>query len=153
MKIENYFMVTLQQLEADIVTAIKSKDQIKVDTLRGLKVRLQNEKISRMADLSEDQMVSLVKSEIKRRREAAESFSAGNRAEMADKELAEAKILQAYLPAQMSEAEILAAIDQVVAAGGFTAADFGKAMGAVKAKVGQNADGAVVAKLLKEKLK
>ena len=72
---------------------------------------------------------------------------------MAAKELAEAKILESYMPAQMSEAEILTVIESVVAEGGFTAADFGKAMGAVKAKVGQNADGAVVAKLLKEKLK
>jgi len=132
---------------------MKAKDQTTVDTLRGLKVRLQNEKISKMHDLSAEDIVALVKSEIKRRKEAAESFTAGNRAEMAEKELAEVQILQKYLPAQMSETEIISIIEEVLASNSFTAADFGKAMGAVKAKVGQNADGAVVAKLLKEKLK
>src|ERR1700722_18668230 len=127
-------MITLSQLESELVSAMKAKDQLTVDTLRGLKVRLQNEKISKMADLSEEQVNSLLKSEIKRRKEAAESFSAGNRTDMAEKELAEAKILEKYLPPQMSEAEISAVIDEVVAAASFTSADFGKAMGAVKAK-------------------
>ncbi len=146
-------MVTLQQIESEIVTAIKSKDQLMVGTLRALKVRLQNEKIAKMKDLSEEDITALVKSEIKRRKEAVESFTNGDRAEMAAKELAEAKILEKYLPQQLSEAEILGVIDEVVSQGNFTAADFGKAMGAVKAKVGQSADGALVAKLLKEKLK
>jgi uncharacterized protein YqeY len=146
-------MITLSQLESELVSAMKAKDQLLVDTLRGLKVRLQNEKISKMADLTEEQVTALVKSEIKRRKEAAESFSAGGRSDMAEKELAEAKILEAYMPEQMSEAEILSLVDSVVAAGNFTAADFGKAMGMVKAKVGQAADGGTVARLLKERLR
>ena len=149
----NILMITLSQLESELVSAMKAKDQLLVDTLRGLKVRLQNEKISKMADLTEEQVTALVKSEIKRRKEAAESFSAGGRSDMAEKELAEAKILEAYMPEQMSEAEILSLVDSVVAAGNFTAADFGKAMGMVKAKVGQAADGGTVARLLKERLR
>jgi uncharacterized protein len=156
-------MLNLQQIESDLTVAMKAKNQIAVDTLRGLKVRLQNEKISRMSrgagsgsagrDLEEADIVALVKSEIKRRREAAESFTAGGRAEMAEKELAEAKILENYMPAQMSEQDILKQIEEIIAQNGFTAADFGKAMGALKSKVGQSADGSLMAKLLKEKLK
>jgi uncharacterized protein len=146
-------MLSLSQIESDLTTAMKAKNQIAVDTLRGLKVRLQNEKISKMRELEEADMVALVKSEIKRRKEAAESFTTGGRADMAEKELAEAKILEAYMPQQLSELEIGKIIDEVINENNFGAADFGKAMGSLKAKVGNGADGALMAKLLKEKLK
>ena len=133
-------MLSLQQIESDLTLAMKAKNQIAVDTLRGLKVRLQ---IS----------MALVKSEIKRRKEAAESFTAGGRPEMAEKELAEAKILEGYMPEQMPEADIVKIIDEIIAQNSFIAADFGKAMGMLKSKIGQSADGALMARLLKEKLK
>jgi uncharacterized protein YqeY len=158
-------MLNLQQIESDLTIAMKAKNQIAVDTLRGLKVRLQNEKTAAgrpeqsegslpgKKELTESEIIALVKSEIKRRKEAAESFTSGGRAEMAEKELAEAKILENYMPAQMSEPELSKIIDEVIAGNNFTAADFGKAMGALKSKVGQSADGGLMARLLKEKLK
>jgi hypothetical protein len=146
-------MLSLQQIESDLTLAMKAKNQIAVDTLRGLKVRLQNDKIAKMRDLTEADVVALVKSEIKRRKEAAESFTAGGRPEMAEKELAEAKILEGYMPEQMPEADIVKIIDEIIAQNSFIAADFGKAMGMLKSKIGQSADGALMAKLLKEKLK
>ena len=168
-------MLSLSQIESDLTLAMKAKNQIAVDTLRGLKVRLQNDKISKMSrgagsqakpdqalpggkysagsDLTEAEIIPLVKSEIKRRKEAVESFTAGGRPEMAEKELAESKILEGYMPQQMSEADILKVIDEIIAQNGFTAADFGKAMGALKSKIGQNADGGLMARLLKEKLR
>lgn len=155
-------MISLEQIETELITAMKAKDQVAVDTLRGLKVRLQNERIAKKSreagsgsagDVSQEDIISLVKSEIKRRKEAAESFTSGGRAEMAEKELAEAKILEKYLPAQLSEEELSSLIDAAILENGFTAGDFGKAMGSLKAKVGQSADGAMLAKILKEKLK
>ena len=146
-------MITLSQIESDLTAAMKAKDQMSVETLRGLKVRIQNEKISKQKDLTDEDLVSLVKSEIKRRKEAAESFKTGDRPEQAEKELAEAEILQKYLPAQMSEEDISKLVDEAISQNSFTAADFGKAMGVLKQKTGQNADGAVVARILKEKLK
>jgi hypothetical protein len=146
-------MLSLSQIESDLTAAMKARNQLATDTLRGLKVRLQNEKISKMRDLTEADVVALVKSEIKRRKEAAEGFTAGGRDQMAEKELAEAKILESYMPEQMSEADIVKIIDEIIAQNSFTVADFGKAMGQLKAKAGQNADGALMAKLLKEKLK
>ena len=146
-------MISLKQIETDLITAMKAKDQTAIDTLRALKVRAQNEKIAKGHDVTDEEMIALIKSEIKRRKEAAESFTSGGRADSADKELAEATILEKYLPAQMSEQEIAVLVEQIIQEHGFTATDFGKAMGQLKAKVGQSADGGMMAKILKEKLK
>ena len=97
--------------------------------------------------------MGLVRSEIKKRKEASESFKSGGRTELSDKELKEAEILGKYLPAQMGEADLIKILEAVIQEGSFTAQDFGKAMGAVKAKVGNAAEGGTLAKLLKEKLK
>ena len=144
-------MISLDQIEKDLTVAMKAKDQIAVDTLRGLKTRLQNEKIAKVKDLSEADILALIRSEVKRRKEAAESFKTGNRPEMEKKELLEAEILSQYLPAQMSEDQLAVIIDKAIV--GATPADFGKVMGKLKAEVGDKADGAMLAKLLKEKLK
>lgn len=144
-------MISLSQIEQELVTAMKAKDQVAVETLRGLKTRVQNEKISKGRDLEEADIIVLIRSEVKRRKEAAQTYVTGARQELADKELTEAEILQKYLPAQMSEKELSDLIEKETA--GLTAADFGKAMGKLKAQVGDKADGAVLAKLLKEKLK
>lgn len=144
-------MLNLEAIEKDLTEALKARDQIRTDTLRGLKTRLQNEQIANMSDLTEDQVFSLIRSEVKRRKEAAEGFRQGDRAEMADKELAEAEILSKYLPQGPSEAEITAKIDQLIAEHSFTAKDFGQAMGKLKAAL-PTADGGELAKLLKEKL-
>lgn len=147
-------MISLKQIETDLVTAMKAKDQIAVGVLRGLKTRIQNEKVSKMVEeLSEDEILALVRSEIKKRKEAAAGFEKGGNVESSQKELSEAEILAKFLPPQMSEEEIAKMAEEVIASGNFVAADFGKAMGALKAKVGSNADGALVAKILKEKLK
>ncbi len=148
-----YFMINLQQIETDLTAAIKAKRQIAVDTLRGLKARVQNEKIAKTKpELSEDELLGLVRSEIKRRKEAAESFAKGGRPELREKELAEAEILQNYLPAQMSEEAVAHLAGQIISDNNFTAADFGRAMGILKAKVGAAAEGGLLAKILKEKL-
>ena len=147
-------MISLKQIETDLITAMKAKDQLAVEVLRGLKTRIQNERVSKMLEeLPENDILALVRSEIKRRKEAAEAFEKGGNIESKEKELKEAEILLKFLPPQMSEEEIGKMAEEVIASGSFTAADFGKAMGALKAKVGTNADGATVAKILKEKLK
>src|SRR6185437_7162770 len=108
-------MLSLSQIESDLKDALKARDQIAVDTLRGLKTRIQNEQIAKMKELAEADIISLIRSEVKRRKEAVESFTTGNRPEMAEKEMTEAKILEKYLPAQMSEADLAALVDKVVA--------------------------------------
>lgn len=147
-------MISLAQIEQDLVSAMKAKDQILVGVLRGLKTRIQNEKVSKMlSELSEAEILPLIRSEIKKRKEAAEGYRQGGNKEAEEKELKESEILSKYLPAQMSEEDIAKMAEEIISSGGFTSVDFGKAMGQLKAKVGPNADGATVAKVLKEKLK
>ncbi len=144
--------ITLAGIEADLTKALKARDSLATDTLRGLKVRIQNEQISKMRELSQDDLTALVRSEMKRRQEAAEAFSGAGRTETAEKELAEAKVLSAYLPPQLSEGDIKKMVAEVVAEGSFTAKDFGAAMGKLKARAGSGADGGTLARLLKESL-
>jgi uncharacterized protein len=143
-------MVTLLTIEADLTEALKARDSVRVDTLRGLKTRIQNEQIAKGRVLEDTELISLVRSEVKRRREAVESFSAGGRPELADKEKTEAEILSIYLPKGPSETAIVAAIEQLITDGA-TQAQFGPAMGKLKALF-PDADGGALSRLLKEKL-
>lgn len=145
-------MISLSSLDMELTKALKERNQIAVDTLRGLKTRLENERIAKGVDLDEGQILNLVASEVKRRKEAMEAFTAGGRAEMAAKEKQEAEILAAFLPPQASEDDVRAAIDAGIAKNSWTTKDFGVAMGQLKAQFGNSADGATIAKLLKEKL-
>lgn len=145
-------MINLTQIEAQLKEAMKAKRLVEVGVLRGLKTRVQNEQIAKQTELTSEEIFALIRSEIKKRKEATESFKAGGRMELADKETQEAEILSKFLPEQMSEADLLNQIEQVLATNNFTASDFGKAMGAVKVKVGNNVDNALLAKLLKERL-
>lgn len=144
--------LSLQIIEEKLVSSLRDKNPIATDTLRGLKTRITNEQISKGGELTTDEILALVKSEAKRRKEAIDAFTSGGRAEAAAKETAELEILSEFLPEQMSEQAIADIVAEKVAANNWTAADFGKAMGALKQELGSNADGAVVAKLLKEKL-
>jgi hypothetical protein len=144
-------MLNLPQIESDLATAMRSRDALAVDTLRGLKTRIQNEKIAKQRELEEADILALVKNEVKKRRESAKVYEQGGRAELAAKELSEAQILQKYLPPEISESEIADKASEVIAENAFTQKDFGQAMGKLKALL-PNADGAVLAKILKEKL-
>lgn len=145
--------LSLSHIQELLVEKLKAKDQLAADTLRALKTRIMNDQIAKGSELTSEEILSLVKSESKRRKEAAEAFTAGDRAEAAAKELAEAEILSQFLPEQVSEADITTAIEAKIASEGWTAADFGKAMGALKQHFGNSADGGTVSKILKEKLK
>ncbi len=145
--------LSLSHIQELLVEKLKAKDQLAVDTLRALKTRIMNDQIAKGSELTSEEILSLVKSESKRRKEAAEAFTAGDRAEAAAKELAEAEILSQFLPEQVSEADIATAIEAKIASEGWTTADFGKAMGALKQHFGNSADGGTVSKILKEKLK
>lgn len=144
-------MATLAEIESDVHTALKSRDMVAADTLRGLKTRIQNEQIAQGHELNEDEVTVLVSSEVKRRKEAATAFTDGGRNELAEKELAEAEILQKYLPAQVSEEDISKTAQQMAQESGWaTKKDFGPAMAALKAKYGASADSSVLAKVLQE---
>lgn len=145
-----------QLLEADLKAAMLNGDKAKAETLRGLKSALWNETIRlgvRDSGLNEEQSQKILAAESKKRQEAADLYQTGGSSERAAIELAEKTIIDAYRPEQLSRKAILKLIDeQMAAAGSSTMADMGRIIGAVKARAGSRADGALIARLVKEKL-
>ncbi|WP_321163711.1 MULTISPECIES: GatB/YqeY domain-containing protein [unclassified Nocardioides] len=145
------------RLRADLTTAIKSRDEVRSSTLRMVLTAITNAEVAGKAarELSDDDIIGVLSSEAKKRREAATAFADGGRTEMAEKETAEAAVIADYLPAQLSEQEIAdlvtAAVAQVGAAGEGMKA-MGKVMGVVTPQVKGRADGGAVAAEVRRQL-
>ncbi|MFA5967568.1 MAG: GatB/YqeY domain-containing protein [Patescibacteria group bacterium] len=137
-------------VQAELVVAMKNKDDLKLQTLRLLSNAIHNQEIAKGGELSEADLQTVVKHEVKKRKEAVESYTAGGRPEQAAKEAAEMKILEIYLPAAMSEAEVVKIVEAELAAQ--PGAAVGQIIGAVMKKAGGQADGNLVAKLVNSKL-
>ena len=147
-------MEILDRIEQDLVSSLKAKDELTTLVLRQLKTVLVNAQIANdRKDLTEDHVVKLFRSEVKKRKEAAELYTQGGRAELAAKELAEIEIVNRYLPAEMSEQKIAVKIDEVIKQLGATGPQAtGKVMAAVMKELGNAASGSVVSALVKQKL-
>lgn len=145
-----------QQIEQDVKTALLAGDALRVSTLRGLKSVLLYAKVAagkRDTGLENDEVMTLLAKEAKKRQESADMYVQGDRPESAQKELAEKAIIEAYLPAQLSVAEITAAVDAVISASGAVGlAGMGQVIGTVKQRLGASADGSIIAKIAKERL-
>lgn len=145
------------RLRADLTTAIKGRDQVRSSTLRMLLTSITNAEVAgkEQRELSDDDIIGVLTTEAKKRREAATAFEEGGRAEMAEKEKAEAVVIADYLPAQLSEEEIsaivAAAVEQTGAAGEGMRA-MGKVMGVVQPQVRGKADGGAVAAEVRRQL-
>ena len=147
-------MNTIEQIDSDLTAALKARHTAAVLTLRGIKTVLTNAEIANNRQaVSEEIAVKLLRSEVKKRNEAAALYVQGGRSELAEKELAEIVIIKKYLPAELSEDIIRAAVTQVISDSGASGPqDTGKVMGLVMAKLAGQVDGAVVSKLVKEAL-
>jgi uncharacterized protein len=142
-----------QRIEADVKTAMKSGEKEKLSTLRMLLTEIKNERIRRGSEVDEAGFVSLVRKAIKQREEAASQYRNGGREELAAKEESEQKILSAYLPAQVDEGQIRAAVEEVVAAKGLSGpAAMGPIMKEILARFGSSADGATINRIAREVL-
>ena len=145
------------RLRADLTTAMKARDEVRSSTLRMILTAITNAEVAGKTakELSDDDIVGVLSTEAKKRREAAVAFREGGRDEMAAKESAEAAVIADYLPAQLSEDEITelvtAAIAQVGAAGDGMRA-MGKVMGVVTPQTKGRADGAAVAAEVRRQL-
>ena len=145
------------RLRADLTTAIKARDEIRSSTLRMVLTAITNAEVAgtESRELSDDDIVGVLSTEAKKRREAATAFDDGDRAEMAAKERAEAAVIADYLPEQLSDEGIArivtAAVEQTGAAGQGMKA-MGKVMGVVQPQVKGRADGAVVAAEVRRQL-
>lgn len=145
------------RLRADLTTAMKGRDEVRSSTLRMVLTAITNAEVAgkEAKELTDDDVIGVLSTEAKKRREAAVAFDDGNRPEMAAKERAEAAVLADYLPQQLTVEEIsaivTAAVEQVGAAGEGMKA-MGKVMGVVQPQVKGRADGAAVAAEVRRQL-
>ncbi len=144
------------QLDNDLKAALLGGDRFRADVLRGLKAVILNEEVAqgkRDEGLDDATIEQLIAKEVKKRLDSVQQYTAAARPELAESEQAEATVLEAYLPEQISEAEILAVIDDTIAHLGVSGPQaMGQVIGAVKAKLGNTADGATIARLVKRQL-
>ena len=144
-----------ETLQADLNSAIKSRNSVVAETIRMVLTAITNEEVAgkEKKELSDAEVITVLTREAKKRREAAEAFENGGRADRAAAERAEGEVIAGYLPEQLSEDDIKKLIAETIAAVGATGpSDMGKVMGGLKAKVAGKADGALVSSLVKEAL-
>ena len=149
-------MVLKQKIDSDLKTAMLGGDRFRAEVLRGLKATILDEEVTQgKRDTGLDDLVieQLVAREIKKRNDSANQYEQAGRPELTENELNEAKILSEYLPDQMSEEEILVVVKRVIdELGAKDMSLMGQVIGAVKKELGNSADGASIAKLVKNTL-
>ncbi|MEO0948645.1 MAG: GatB/YqeY domain-containing protein [Cyanobacteria bacterium J06641_5] len=145
------------RISDEIKTAMKARDKVRLETVRGIK-KLILEKESELRakgreELNEGEEIAILSQLAKQRRDAIAQFSAGGREDLAEKEAQELAILETYLPAQLSDAEIAAEVETAIAAAGVTdAKQIGKVMGPLMKKLKGRADGQKIKALVEAKL-
>lgn len=143
------------RLRADLTTAMKARDSLRAGTLRMVLAAITNAEVAgkEARELTDDDVIGVLTSEAKKRREAAEAFDSGNRPELADKERAEAGVLADYLPTPLSDDEIAAIIAAAIEKTGAEGPrGIGPVMGVVQPQVRGRADGAAVAAEVRRQL-
>jgi uncharacterized protein YqeY len=145
------------RLRADLTTAMKSRDELRSSTLRMLLAAITTAEVAgkQPRELSDDDVVGVLSTEAKKRREAAEAFDGGGRTEQAAKERAEAQVIAEYLPAQLSGEEISALVAETIeklGAGADGQRAMGKVMGVLQPQVRGRADGGAVAAEVRRQL-
>ena len=149
-------MSTLKtQLNSDLHAAMKARDELVTSTLRMALAAVRTAEVAGKAarELSDDEVLGVLTKEAKKRREAAEAFAAGGRADSADRERAEEQVLARYLPAQLSDDELADIVRQALAGGGFSAmTQMGQAMKAAQAAAAGKAEGGRVAAEVRRQL-
>ena len=144
-----------ETLQKDLTEAIRGRDEITSGTIRMVLTAITNEEVAgkEARVLSDEEVITVLSREGKKRREAAEAFENAGRADKSALEKSEGEVIAKYLPAQLSEADIAAIIaDAIASTGAQGPGDMGKVMGAVKPKIAGKADGGLVSALVKAAL-
>ena len=147
--------MTLQEtIQSHMAEAMRSKDSLRLSVLRMMKTAVKNKEVEKMKVLDEAEVLAVLNSLVKQRRDSVEQFRSGGREELAQKEEAEIKVLEQYLPAAATDDDIRNAIEAAVKeTGAASIKDMGKVMKATLALLaGKSADGSRVSQLVKEKL-
>ena len=147
-------MTLIEKISADMVAAMRSKDQPRLMPLRMAKAALMNREVEKGRALDEAEGQQVVASLIKQRRDSVEQFTSGGRAELAARETAEIAVLEQYLPPPLDAAEVERAVDEAIRETGAAAAkDMGRVMKAVMPKLaGKGADGRTINEIVRRKL-
>ncbi|MBZ5594062.1 MAG: GatB/YqeY domain-containing protein [Acidobacteriia bacterium] len=147
-------MALLERVQADMVAAMKARDEARLNALRMIKAALQKHQVDSMKPLDEAAEQQILKQLVKQRTDAAEMFRKGGRVEQAEKEEAERVLIQSYMPAEATEDEIASAIDAALAETGVTSLkQMGVVMKAAQAKLaGKRADGKALSEKVRSRL-
>ena len=143
-----------EKITADVKSAMLAKDSVKLNTLRFLQSAIKNKEIdSRPTPITADDVMAVIKKLVKQRKESIEQFSAANRMDLADQEAAELKVLEAYMPTQMGQADVEKIVnDVIVAVGAKSVKDMGTVMKETQARTAGQADGKMISEIIKAKL-
>ena len=147
-------MALLDQIQKDMVAAMKAREELKLGALRSIKTALKKAEVDGSGKLDEKAEMQVLQRLVKQRAESAEMFHKGDRTELAEKEEAEQKLIEAYLPASASEAEMEAAVAAVIAeVGASSMKDMGPVMKAAQAALqGKTIDGKTLSGMVRAKL-
>jgi uncharacterized protein YqeY len=143
-----------QQIISDLTASMKAQDASRTSTLRMVKAALMNREIEKGGEMDDEEMMKLLRSLVKQRRDSVEQYEKGGRQELANKEKTEIEVIEAYLPQAASREEIEAAVAAAIAeTGAGSIKEMGKVMKAAQtALAGKNADGRTVSEIVKAKL-
>ena len=146
-------MTLAQKIDSDRLAAMKAREELKLSVLRMVSTAIKNAQIAKQAELTDEEVEKVLRTEKKKRAEASEAFSKGGKLDLAKQEKAEEVIIEAYLPQQMSDEELANIVKKVLTEGNFTDnSQFGQAMGQVMKAVAGRADGQAVQAKVKELL-
>ena len=141
------------QITEDMKTAMRAKDSARLGTIRLLQAAMKQKEVDERIELDDAAVIAIVDKLIKQRKDSIAAYESANRQDLADVEKAEMEVLKVYLPERMSEAEITAAVQAIVAeVGAAGPGDMGKVMGAVKSKLAGKADMGLVSAAVKAAL-
>jgi uncharacterized protein len=141
------------RIEQELILAAKGKDKITLSSLRMVKSGLHNREIDLKRELSDAEFLQLLSSMVKQRKDSIEQFEKGGRADLVEKEQAELKVIEAFLPSQLSDTDLDAAIAEAIhEVGAQGVRDMGKVMKALMPKVTGRADGKIVGEKVKARL-
>jgi len=144
-------LTLLIQIQTHVKDAMKAGDRLKLSTLRMLVAAIKQKEIDTRAELSDDEIVSVIERQMQQRLEAAEQYEAAGRNELFEKESQEAEILKAYLPEKMGEEEVVEMIEKIISdMGEINMKDMGKIMSILKDKAGSKIDMKLASQMVRE---
>jgi uncharacterized protein YqeY len=142
-----------ERLSKELGESLKAGEKIKVSTIRMILSEIKNAEIAKRGELDDDELLSALAREAKRRKEAIEEFKKGDRQDLVDKETEELRIIETYLPEQLSRDELQAIVSETIdEVGASSPGDLGKVMGSIMPKLKGRADGKLVNLMVRETL-